>query len=106
MPAVPGVSSFVIRNDANPFVEKHSRTSPSARGSSQTRQTNNNASLSLAERQQKAANARMPMPMPATHSMRVKTEPESNMKGLATTVAKRPVSVSSNRGPQASSEAI
>ena len=101
MPATSGVSSFVSRNDANDFVEKHSRDSPSAQGSSQTRQTNNNASLSLAERQQKAANARVPMR--ATHSMRLKTEPETDMKGLATAVAARPVSVSSGRGPQASS---
>ena len=102
MSAAPGVSNYVNRNSGNALDEKPSRDSPSTRGSAPTRQVNNRASLSLAERQRKAANARVPVP--ATYPLHLKMEPETDVKGLNSAIVDRPVSVSSNRGPQASSE--
>jgi hypothetical protein len=101
MPAAQGVSNFVNRNNANPFDEKNARYSPSARGSSQARQSNNNSSLSHAERQRIAAGARMPVP-----ATRLKAEPDTDMKGLATVVANRPASVISNIGPEVSLDSL
>src|SRR2546423_14640577 len=98
MPAAPSVSNFVNRNNANPFEESNGPNSPSARGSSRPRQTNNNASLDLAERPRGAANARMPMP--ATRRTNFKVESDTDLKGLAKVVANRPVSVASNGGRQ------
>jgi hypothetical protein len=98
MPATQGVSKFVNRNNVSHFEEKNARYSPSARGSSQTRQANNNAGLSQAERQRRAALARVPVP--GTHPMHLKAEPEADMNELAAVVAERSVSVSSNQGQQ------
>jgi hypothetical protein len=100
MPAALSVSNFVNRNNKNPFVEKNASNSPSARGSTQARQTVNNASLSKAERQRRAAAARVSVP--AMHLTHLKVEPEPDVKGLAAVVASRPASRSSIRGAQVS----
>src|SRR5438270_8964686 len=98
MPAAVSVSNFVNRNNKIPFAEKNASNSPSARGSSEARQTINNASLSKAERQRRAAAARVSIPvMRLTH---LKVEPESDVKGLAAAVASRPASRSAIRGAQ------
>jgi hypothetical protein len=98
MPAAQGVSKFVNRNNISHVGEKNARHSSSARGSSQTRQVNNNADLSQAERQRRAALARVPVP--GTHGIHLKTEPEADMNELATVVANRSVSVASHYGQQ------
>jgi hypothetical protein len=98
MPAAQGVSKFVNRNNINHVEEKNARHSSSARGSSQTRQANNNAGLSQAERQRRAALARVPVP--SRHAMHLKAEPDADMNELATVVANRSVSVASNCGQQ------
>ena len=100
MPAALSVSNFVNRNNKDPFAEKNASNSPSARGSSEARQTISDASLSKAERQRRAAAARVSIPsMRLTHP---KVEPESDVKGLAAVVASRPASQSSIRGAQVS----
>jgi hypothetical protein len=100
MPATLSVSNFVNRNNKNAFAEKNASNSPSARGSTQARQTVNDASLSKAERQRRAAAARVSVP--AMHLTHLKVEPESDVKGLAAIVASRPASQSSIRGTQVS----
>jgi hypothetical protein len=100
MPAALSVSNFVNRNNKNPFAEKNASNSPSARGSSEARQTISNASLSKAERQRRAATARVPIP--AMHLKHLKVEPESDVKELAAVVARRSASQSSIRGAQVS----
>src|ERR1700733_14029975 len=100
MPAALSVSNFVNRNNKNPFAEKNASSSPSARGSSEARQTINNASLSKAERQRRAAAARVSIP--AIRLTHLQVEPESDVKELAAVAANRSASQSSIRGAQVS----
>src|SRR3954454_15371472 len=94
------VSNFVNRDNKNHFTEKTASNSPSARGSSEARQTINSASLSKAERQRGAAAARVSVP--AMHLTHLKVEPESDLRGLASVIASRPASQFSIRGAQVS----
>ena len=99
------VTKFVQRNSANPFDDANDRGSPSARGSSQNRQSTDNAGLSQAERRRKAEAARMTVPQTRLcPPARFKQESAPDVQSLARTVASRPQPASSQHITQVSSK--